>query len=131
MQIADEVLVRFDEFAAALESGDLEAFLGQFADRDRLVFAADGAFNDTLPAAVRATFASVESMECDWSNRRVTVLAADAAAITATFECEGRTVDGVDFEQAGAWTSVYQNRDGVWRIVQAHESHRPAEGSGR
>jgi uncharacterized protein (TIGR02246 family) len=55
----------------------------------------------------------------------VTVLGPDAAVLTATYAIPHRTPEDRPHTLAGAWTAVFQRRDGRWVIVQEHLSDVP------
>ena len=57
--------------------------------------------------------------------RELTVLGPDAAVLTMTYAIPHRTPAGRPHTLAGAWTAVFQRRDGRWVIVQEHLSDRP------
>jgi ketosteroid isomerase-like protein len=55
----------------------------------------------------------------------VTVLGPDAAVLTATYAIPHRTPEDRPHTLAGAWTAVFQRREGRWVIVQEHLSDVP------
>ena len=55
----------------------------------------------------------------------VDVLAPDAAVVTTTYRVPHLTPAGQPHVIAGAWTAVFQRRDGRWVIVQEHLSDMP------
>jgi ketosteroid isomerase-like protein len=61
-----------------------------------------------------------------WGEMHVDVLARDAAVVTATYRVPHLTPRGEGHVFAGAWTAVFQRRDGRWVIVQEHLSDVPA-----
>ena len=58
--------------------------------------------------------------------RQVTVLGPDAAVLTATYAIPHRTPEDRPHTLAGAWTAVFERREGRWVIVQEHLSDVPA-----
>jgi ketosteroid isomerase-like protein len=61
-----------------------------------------------------------------WGEMHVDVLAPDAAVVTSTYRVPHLTPRGEAHVFAGAWTAVFQRRNGRWVIVQEHLSDVPA-----
>jgi ketosteroid isomerase-like protein len=61
-----------------------------------------------------------------WGEMHVDVLARDAAVVTTTYRVPHLTPRGEPHVFAGAWTAVFQRRNGRWVIVQEHLSDVPA-----
>jgi ketosteroid isomerase-like protein len=61
-----------------------------------------------------------------WGAMHVDVLARDAAVVTTTYRVPHLTPRGEPHVFAGAWTAVFQRRNGRWVIVQEHLSDVPA-----
>lgn len=114
-----------DSFQAAIEGLDADAYLSVLASPDELRFTRDGQVVTTLHDEARTQFGAVESMNCDWPDRHIMVLAAGAGTVTTTYRCAGRNRDGVEWEGAGAWTNIFQKRGEDWIVIEAHESHLP------
>ena len=85
---------------------------------------------DTLEAGIRAFWQYVGQNMRDprwvWDQMKVDVLARDAAVLTATYHVPHRTPRGDPHVIAGAFTLVFQQRDGRWSVVQEHLSDVPA-----
>ena len=85
---------------------------------------------DTLEAGIRAFWDNVGRNMRDprwtWGEMHVDVLAADAAVLTTTYRVPHRTPRGEPHVIAGAWTAVFQRREGRWVIIQEHLSDAPA-----
>ncbi len=62
----------------------------------------------------------------EWEQMEVTVLAPDAAVLTATYRIPHHTPRGQPHVVGGAWTAVFQRRPKGWVIVQEHLSDSPA-----
>ena len=58
----------------------------------------------------------------EWTSMTVDVLAPDAAAMTSTYRVPHLTPMGMPHVIGGAWTAVFQKRDGRWVIIQEHLS---------
>ncbi|MEO5816810.1 MAG: DUF4440 domain-containing protein [Gemmatimonadaceae bacterium] len=84
---------------------------------------------DTLEAGIRAFWDNVgtnmHNPKWTWGPMRVDVLAPDAAVVTTTYRVPHLTPAGVPHVIAGAWTAVFQRKDGRWVIVQEHLSDSP------
>ena len=88
---------------------------------------------DSLQAGIRAFWDNVGKNMRDpkwtWGTPHVDVLAADAAVLTTTYQVSHLTPRGEPHVIAGAWTAVFQRRDGRWVIVQEHLSDVPSVAS--
>lgn len=84
---------------------------------------------DTLQAGIRAFWENVgrnmQNPKWTWGAMHVDVLSPDAAALTTTYSVAHLTPRGEPHVIAGAWTAVFQRRDGKWVIVQEHLSDAP------
>jgi ketosteroid isomerase-like protein len=63
----------------------------------------------------------------EWTSMTVDVLAPDAAAMTSTYQIPHLTPMGMNHVIGGAWTAVFQKRDGRWVIIQEHLSDVPSD----
>jgi ketosteroid isomerase-like protein len=85
---------------------------------------------DSLQAGIRAFWDNVGRNMRDpkwtWGAMHVDVLAPDAAVVTTTYRVPHVTPRGDPHVIAGAWTAVFQRRNGRWVIVQEHLSDVPA-----
>ena len=84
---------------------------------------------DSLEAGIRAFWDNVGRNMRDpkwtWGDMHVDVLAPDAAVVTTTYRVPHLTPRGMPHVIAGAWTAVFQRRQGRWVIVQEHLSDLP------
>ena len=85
---------------------------------------------DSLQSGIRAFWENVgrnmKEPKWTWGAMHVDVLSADAAALTTTYSVAHLTPRGEPHVIAGAWTAVFQRRDGKWVIIQEHLSDAPA-----
>jgi ketosteroid isomerase-like protein len=85
---------------------------------------------DSLQAGIRAFWDNVGRNMRDpkwtWGAMHIDVLAPDAAVLTTTYRVPHLTPRGEPHVIAGAWTAVFQRRQGRWVIVQEHLSDAPA-----
>ena len=63
----------------------------------------------------------------EWTTSHVRVLAPDAAVLSAVYRIPHETPEGRPHVIGGAWTMVFERRDGRWVIVHEHLSDRPAQ----
>jgi uncharacterized protein (TIGR02246 family) len=86
---------------------------------------------DSLEVGIRAFWDNVGRNMRDpkwtWGAMHVDVLAPDAAVVTTTYRVPHLTPRGEPHVIAGAWTAVFQRRDGRWVIVQEHLSDVPSD----
>jgi hypothetical protein len=84
---------------------------------------------DTLQAGIRAFWENVgrnmHDAKWTWGAMHVDVLSPDAAALTTTYQVSHLTPRGEPHVIAGAWTAVFQRRNGRWVIIQEHLSDAP------
>jgi hypothetical protein len=122
--VADTVRQQTDAFIAAFNHMDASVFIEQTATIE--AFAESGTLYpsaDSLARQVRGFVAGIRSLDVGWDQLHVTVLAPDAGVVTGTFHENVVDKAGKTTKFHGAWSGVYQRRDGKWRIVQAHESY--------
>ena len=86
---------------------------------------------DSLEAGIRAFWENVgrnmRQPKWEWGQMHVDVLSRDAAVVTTTYRVPHLTPRGEPHVIAGAWTAVFQRRDGRWVIVQEHLSDVPVQ----
>ena len=113
--------------------GDKVARLMSLYPREGPVISASGGqvttSRDSLQAGIRAFWENVgrnmKDPKWTWGAMHVDVLSPDAAALTTTYSVAHLTPRGDPHVIAGAWTAVFQRRDGKWVIVQEHLSDVP------
>jgi len=113
--------------------GAVARLLSLYPDSGRVVSAGGGrvtSSRDSLEASIRTFWDNVgrnmEGPRWTWGQMHVDVLGPDAAAMTATYTIPHRTPRGEPHVVGGAWTAVFERRDGRWVIVQEHLSDMPA-----
>lgn len=122
--VADTLRQETDAFIAAFNRMDPTVFVDQVANIES--FAESGTLypsRDSLTSQVRGFVAGIRGLDVGWEQVHVTVLAADAGVVSGTFHENVVDKAGKTTKLHGAWTGVYQRRDGKWGIVQAHESY--------
>lgn len=127
-QIEREVRDAYD-----LSRPDVERrLLSLYADTGRLVSAAGGQVltsRDSLFAGIRYFWENVGSNMRDprwiWDQMIVDVVAPDVAVMTARYHIPHVNPRGQPHVLGGAWTAVFVERDGKWKIVDEHLSDLP------
>ncbi len=61
----------------------------------------------------------------DWTLMRIDVLSPTAAAMTAVYRIPHQQPNGLPHVIGGAWTAVFELRNGKWQIIQEHLSDDP------
>jgi len=97
---------------------------------DRRVISASGGVMTTtrpqLEQGIKAFWTYVgqnmRNPHWEWTSMNVDVLAPDAAVMTSTYRIPHQTPTGMNHVIGGAWTAVFQKRDGRWVIIQEHLS---------
>lgn len=127
-QIEREVRDAYD-----LSRPDVEQrLLSLYADTGRLVSAAGGRVltsRDSLFAGIRYFWENVgvnmRNPRWIWDQMIVDVVAPDVAVMTATYHIPHLNPRGQPHVLGGAWTAVFVERDGQWKIVDEHLSDLP------
>ena len=95
----------------------------------RVISASGGVVTTTRPElekGIRAFWTYVgqnmKQPRWEWTSMNVDVLAPDAAVMTSTYRIPHLTPMGMNHVIAGAWTAVFQKREGRWEIIQEHLS---------
>jgi hypothetical protein len=95
----------------------------------RVISASGGVVTTTRPElekGIRAFWTYVgqnmKQPRWEWTSMNVDVLAPDAAVMTSTYRVPHLTPMGMNHVIAGAWTAVFQKREGRWEVIQEHLS---------
>lgn len=106
--------------------------LSLYADTGRLVSAAGGRMltsRDSLFAGIRYFWENVgvnmRNPRWVWDEMVVDVVAPDVAVMTATYHIPHLNPRGQPHVLGGAWTAVFVERNGAWKIVDEHLSDLP------
>jgi len=118
-----------------LKAKDVVArLMSLYPDTGRVISASGGRVTttrDSLESGIKSFYQYVGQNMRDptwiWGRPLVDVLSPDAAVVTTTYRVPHRTPSGEPHTIAGAWTAVFERRDGKWVIVQEHLSDIPAE----
>lgn len=133
--IADTVKQRIMS-AADLSHGDVVQRLMSLYPDTGVVISASGGQISTTRTALQQKITSfwqyigqnMRDPKWEWSEMHIDVLAPDAAVLTATYRIPHLTPRGAPHIVGGAWTAVFQRRNGKWVIVQEHLSDFPPIG---
>jgi uncharacterized protein DUF4440 len=100
-----------------------------YPDQGRVISASGGVVTTTraqLQDAIQAFWTYVgqnmKQPHWEWTSMTVDVLAPDAAVMTSTYRVPHLTPMGMNHVIGGAWTAVFQKRNGKWVIIQEHLS---------
>ena len=107
-----------------------------YPDTGRVVSATAGRVTtsrDSIEAGVRWFWENVgvnmQGPRWTWGPMLVNVLSRNSAVLTVTYSVPHKTPAGAPHVIGGAWTAVFERRDGKWLIVQEHLSDVPAQPS--
>jgi hypothetical protein len=95
----------------------------------RVISASGGVVTTTRPQLEQGIKAfwtyvgqNMRNPKWEWTSMNVDVLAPDAAVMTSTYRVPHLTPTGMSHVIGGAWTAVFQKRQGRWVIIQEHLS---------
>ena len=107
----------------------VSSLMSLYPSSGRVISASGGVTTTTRPEleqGIRAFWTYVgqnlKQPRWEWTSMTVDVLAPDAAAMTSTYRVPHLTPMGMPHVIGGAWTAVFQKRDGKWVIIQEHLS---------
>lgn len=85
---------------------------------------------DSLEAGVRQFWnyvgRNMREPDWQWTAMHVDVLSRESAVMTATYRVPHLTPNGQPHVIGGAWTAVFEKRDGEWMIAHEHLSDSPS-----
>lgn len=107
----------------------VQRLMSLYPTNGRVISASGGVVTTTraqLQDAIQAFWTYVgqnmKKPHWEWTSMTVDVLAPDAAVMTSTYRVPHLTPMGMNHVIAGAWTAVFQKRNGKWVIIQEHLS---------
>jgi uncharacterized protein (TIGR02246 family) len=107
----------------------VKRLMSLYPDDGRVISASGGVITTTRPQLAEAIKAfwtyvgqNMRNPKWQWTSMTVDVLAPDAAVMTSTYQVHHLTPTGMNHVIGGAWTAVFQKRDGRWVIIQEHLS---------
>lgn len=125
VRIADEVRAAVDTFAQAERDLDVDELIATLAP-DFYMYG-DGVRADyaSVVEQLRATIPSLERFDTTWSNVEVTVLSANYALVSMTFEDAIVAADGQVTRARGPNTFIWRRDESRWRLVYVDADHYP------
>ena len=125
--IVQEIERTIDEYIDANLRKDVDAQLGFWSDSEEFVFAGDGTilggYKEWAELLRQYDQENEKWNYWDIRNLHVVVLSRDTAAATLEFEYSIEKTNGETLRQKGAWTYVFKNFDGKWRVIQTNGTH--------
>jgi ketosteroid isomerase-like protein len=107
----------------------VKRLMSLYPTEGRVISASGGVTTTTRPQLQQAIQAfwtyvgqNMRHPRWEWTSMTVDVLAPDAAVMTSTYRIPHVTPMGMNHVIGGAWTAVFQKRNGKWVIVQEHLS---------
>ncbi len=107
----------------------VKRIMALYPDSGPVISASNGritASRDTLGSGIasfwEAMGRNMQHPKWVWGERHVAVLSPTAAVMTATYTIPHTAPSGAAHVVGGAWTAVFQKRDGAWRIIHEHLS---------
>jgi hypothetical protein len=107
----------------------VKSLLSLYPTGGRVISASGGVVTTThaqLEQGIKAFWTYVgqnmRNPKWEWTSMNVDVLAPDAAVMTSTYRVPHLTPTGMNHVIGGAWTAVFQKRQGRWVIIQEHLS---------
>ena len=105
------------------------SLMSLYPTQGRVISASGGVVTTTraeLEQGIKAFWTYVgqnmKNPKWEWTSMNVDVLAPDAAVMTSTYRIPHQTPTGMNHVIGGAWTAVFQKRQGRWVIIQEHLS---------
>jgi ketosteroid isomerase-like protein len=128
-QVAQQVEQQMRSFEAAERALDVEKLLEHFANAsDFCMFSDDQRLTfEVMATGVRNTFPTLRAIEGGFSDLHVTVLASDAALVSATFRETVTDRNGNVAAQQGVATWLWRTVGDHWRIAYGHVAHYSRE----
>jgi uncharacterized protein (TIGR02246 family) len=125
---ASEISREVDRAIVAWMALEPHAYLDLFSDDVTWLYEGAGIDRATFEAMVRGYMAAHTQAHWTLKEPEVEVLGSDAAVVSGRWSLTQTDMAGLETEDAGAITLVYERRNGEWKIVHAHES-LPGAGS--
>jgi len=128
-EVIAEVGARNLEYWDAWRAADWDLGMSFYADTPDFIWAAGGTivYGYDIMEAQRGGFASIASQTYTFRTNRVTVMASNAATVTATGRWSQTDTTGVTGPaRSFAWTAVWLEQDGEWKIHMVHMSFLPS-----
>ncbi|MDR0794657.1 MAG: nuclear transport factor 2 family protein [Tannerella sp.] len=123
--ITSEISEFFEEHMKAGENLDRNGLSGRVNDTLKAGFIDNGILLNSFDEVMRGFnegIQGVKSLKYNISNKKITVLADNAALLTASGNTSLALEDGRTFTSGFAWTFVYSKVNDSWKVIHTHMS---------
>lgn len=77
---------------------------------------------DPILQQTRSNMRGLKSLQYEIQNKRVTVIADDAAIVAVSGKATAESTSGQRFTNSFAWTFIYRKTGGQWKVIHSHQS---------
>ncbi|MFO8174176.1 MAG: SgcJ/EcaC family oxidoreductase [Longimicrobiales bacterium] len=120
--VTAEINAEADRMLDAWSSLESQPYLDLYTEDVTWLYEGASIDRPTFEGMVRDYMAGHTRAEWEWTERDVQVLGPEAAVFSGVWTLVQTDTAGVEVEDAGAITLVYELRNGEWKVVHAHES---------
>jgi hypothetical protein len=110
----------------------VERLTSLYPDSGAVISASDGrivASKDSIAGSIQSFWdlagRNMQQAKWVWGEKHIEPLSRTSAVMTATYTIPHRAPSGEQHIIGGAWTALFVNRDGAWRIIHEHLSSTP------
>jgi len=124
-KIASEIAADFEKSTKAAENIDSNGIADFVDDTFKAGFIDNGIFMNSFDEVMRryrGNIIGIKSQKISISNKKITVLADNAALLTVSGNASAALEDGRTFTGGFAWTFVYSKVNDNWKIIHSHMS---------
>jgi hypothetical protein len=124
-KIISEIVVLFEKNVEAAEKLDSKGISGSVNDTLKAGFIDNGQFFNSFEEVMKgfeASIKGIKSQKFSISNKKITVLADNAALLTAYGNASVALEDGRTLRVGFAWTFVYSKVNDNWKVIHSHMS---------
>ena len=124
-KIVSEITADFEKNIKAAENLDAKGLTDCVDDTFKAGFINNGNFLNSFDEVMKGfneEIKGVKSLKYSISNKKITVLADNAALLTVSGNASLALEDGRTFTGGFAWTFVYSKVNGNWKIIHTHMS---------
>ena len=124
-KIASEIVADFEKNIKAAESFDAKGLTDCVNDSLKAGFIDNGVFFNSFDEVMKGFeegIKGIKSLKYSISNKKITVLADNAALLTASGSASAALEDGRTITGGFAWTFVYSKVNNKWKIIHTHMS---------
>ena len=124
-RIASEIAADFEKNIKAAEKFDIKGLTDCVNDTLKAGFIDNGNFLNSFDEVIKGykeNIKGIKSLKYSISNKKITVLADNAALLTASGSASLALEDGRTITGGFAWTFVYSKVNDNWKIIHSHMS---------